>query len=135
MLSFKWFDIFVYQWCADRVKPYSVLFSFQNVPGLERGHPIGGFTIHISSSGNIPLQNAFLQSACFSFRPSSTAMETSSLEAVELSTGAYLSSRDQILLSKLPSATIRDLARSGLPSISGLIVNRFMVGIAVAFSP
>ena len=91
--------------------------------------------MHILSSGKIPLQKAFLQSACFRQQPSSTAIDTRSRDAVELTTGAYLSSRDHILRYKLPSATIRDLARFGFPSISGLIVNRFIVGITVAFSP
>ena len=96
---------------------------------------MGGFTIQISSLGKIPLQNAFLQSPCFNLRPSLTAIEVSSLDAVALSTGAYLSSWDHIRFSKFPKATIRDLARVGSPFISGLIVNRFMVGIACAASP
>mgnify|MGYP005726524493 CR=1 FL=1 len=46
--------------------------------------------MHISSSGRIPLQNAFLQSPCRNRRPDSTAIEVNSLDPVELSTGAYL---------------------------------------------
>ena len=56
--------------------------------------------MHISSSGRIPLQNAFLQSPCRNRRPDSTAIDVSSLEPVELSTGAYLSSLDQIRRSR-----------------------------------
>ena len=135
MSSFKWFDILVYQWWADLVSPYRVLFNFQKVPLVERGEPAVGFTIQISSSGNIQLQNAFLQSACFNRLPSSTAIDTNNRAAVELSTGVYLYSRDQILRSKLPSVTIPGLALFGFPSMSGLIENKFIVGMNLAFSP
>ena len=74
---------------------------------------MGGFTIQISSLGKILLQNAFLQSPYFNLHPSSTAIEVSSLDAVALSTGAYLSSWDHICFLKFPEAIIRDLARVG----------------------
>ena len=102
---------------------------------MELGQLAGGFTIQISSSGKIPLQKAFLQSACFRRQPSSTAMDVNKRAAVELRTGACLSSQDQIRRSRFPSATIRDLALFGDPSISGLIGNKFIVGINAAFSP
>ena len=133
--STKWFNIFVYLWRELRVNPKRVLFSFQNVPLVERGQLAGGFTIQISSSGKIPLQKVFLQSACFRRGLSLTAMDVNKRAAVELRTGAYLSSRDHIRYSRLPSATIQDLALFGDPSISGLIGNKFIVGINAAFSP
>ena len=102
---------------------------------MERGHPAGGFTIQISSSGKIPLQKAFLQLSCFNHRPLLTAIDTNKRVAVELRTGAYLSSRDQILCFGFPSATMQDLALFDSPSISGLIENKFIVGMNLAFSP
>ena len=112
-----------------------VLFNFQKEPGLDRGHPIGGFTMHISSSGKIPLQKAFLQSPCFKRPPSQTAIDTSKRQAVALRTGAYLSSHDHDWRSKFLNAMIHDFARFGFPSISSLTVNKFIVGIARATSP
>ena len=84
---------------------------------------MGGFTIHISSLGKILLQ------------PLSTVIDTRSQDAVDPNTDAYLSSQDHIRCIKLPSATIQDFTQFGFPSILGLIVNRFIIGIAVAFSP
>ena len=68
------------------------------------------------------MHNAFLQSPCFKRLPSSTAIDVKNRAAVALS------SRDHIRFSKLPNATILDLVREGLPSISGLIVNKFNAG-------
>ena len=93
------------------------------------------FTMYILSSGSIPLQNAFLQSPCFNCLPSSTAIDVNNRAVVALNTGAYRSSRDHIRFSKFSNATILDLARVGFPSMSGFIVNKFIVGIACAASP
>lgn len=106
------------------MRPYNILFSFENVPGAERGQQVGGLTMHILLLlGNIPLQKAFMQSTYFNHWPSSTFIDPSSWNAIELNTGTYLSSRDQILLFIFPIATIQNFTLFGSPSISGLIEN------------
>ena len=63
-------------------------------------------------------------------------MDTNNLEAVELKTSAYLSFCDQILHFKFPSATILDVCLIwGLSFISGLIDNKFIVGMNLALLP
>lgn len=76
------------------------------MPRVEREHSTGDLIIQISSSGNIPSQKIFLQSAYFKHHLSLTVKETNNLDAVKLNTGAFLTSQDRIHLSKLPRATI-----------------------------
>ena len=64
--------------------------------------------MQISSSGNMPLQKAFLQSPYFKRRPLETAIDTSKRQAVALRTGAYLFFRDHDWRSKFPSVMMRD---------------------------
>ena len=69
--------------------------------------------MQISSSGNILLQNAFLQSHCFNGLPSPTAIEVSNIAVDALRTVAYRSTRDHIFSPKFPSVTILDFSWVG----------------------
>ena len=99
------------------------------------GQSCGSFATIISSSRRVPLQKAFLQVPCFSFWPSSTAMDANSLAADQLKTGTQWSSRDYTLFSKFLRSTTLDFALIGFPFWFGFIANRFIVGIKQALFP
>ena len=99
------------------------------------GQSCGSFATIISSSRRVPLQKAFLQVPCFSFWPSSTAMDANSLAADQLKTGTQWSSQDYTLCSKFPRSTTLDFALIGFPFWFGFIANRFIVGIEQALFP
>ena len=77
--------------------------------------------MHISSSGSILFQDAFLQSPCFNRLPSPTTINVSCCAVGALSTGSYLSSRDQIRSSKFLNATILDFFEWGFPPYQALL--------------
>jgi hypothetical protein len=83
----------------------------------------------ISSSGRMGWQNAFLQSPCFCMRPRSTAIVVSRQLLSFCMTGRWRPLLDQIVSSRLPRTTMRNLACTGRLSSSFLTVWTFMVGM------
>ena len=61
-MELKKLEIFWNQWSGERTRPYNVFLRRHKLFGWESGHPLGGRMTTISSSGNRPLQNAFLTS-------------------------------------------------------------------------
>ena len=79
------------QCMGDLTNPYNVLFNFQYVFLVEKGQPLGGFMITISSAGRMPLQNAFLTSPCRSLRCLEIARDSKHRNWFCDMTGAYFS--------------------------------------------
>ena len=68
--------------------PYSVFFRSQYPSSWKSGSPIGGLMTVTSLSGRLALQNAFLQSPCWSIRLSPTALAVRRRRELYFKTGA-----------------------------------------------
>ena len=95
------------------------------------GQPCGGLTMYFSSSGRTDWTNAWLTSPVLGTIFILVDMEIRRRSSSGERTGAKQSLDDQSCGSRLPRATMRYLARSGLPSSSFLTFERAMVGRAL----